>query len=189
MVERELDLALDYSWYDPQANGMAETCAGVMERLQVAVTPGWSYQAIVADAITRISEVRNQTKRDIDDTMVEPLFLELTEDDETAKHLAEEDIVEFWPPWGCQAIAPLPLAARDDKLSPVALMGVFLGYDKTIVNGIRVGVSEGNFRKCSQPAEEVIVSTTVRLKESNDGLTRESLEQRGQRRHRNKSTR
>ena len=45
-------------------------------------------------------------------------------------------------------------------------MGVFLGCDKTIVNGIRVGVLEDDFTNSSCPVKEVIVSTTVRMKEA-----------------------
>ena len=52
-----------------------------------------------AVAITFISEVCNWTKRQIDDTTVEPMLLELKENDETVEVLPEQDRVEFWPPW------------------------------------------------------------------------------------------
>ena len=61
-------------------------------------------------------------------------------------------------------VAKLPPAAGDDKLSSVAVMGVFLGYDTTIVNGIRVGVLEDCLRKRNHPVKDVIVSTTARMK-------------------------
>ena len=89
----------------------------------------------------------NRTKRNIDNTMVEPLFLELRENEETVEIHPQQDRVDFgtpWvsAPWRCQAIALLPPAERDDNLSPVAMMGVLLGYDRTIVNGFRVGLLE-----------------------------------------------
>ena len=86
-------------------------------------------RALWAEAITFISEVRNRKKRKIDDSMVELWLLELRGNDETVQILPEQDCVEVWPIWGCQVIALLPLPARDDKLSSVAIMD-----DRTIVN-------------------------------------------------------
>ena len=63
-------------------------------------------------------------------------------------------------------------------------MGGFLGYDSTVVNGIRVGVLEDNFRNSFQPVQLIIVRSTVRMtgdvtphdgvkrQKSNDGLKR-----------------
>ena len=56
--------------YDPQANGMAEACVGVMARgcrsllLQVV-----ALRALWAEASTFINEKRNWSKRQIDDTI------------------------------------------------------------------------------------------------------------------------
>ena len=55
-------------------------------------------------------------------------------------------------------------ATRNDELSPVALMGVFHRYERKVVNGIRAGVLEENFRKSIQPVKDAIASTTVRMK-------------------------
>ena len=46
------------------------------------------------------------------------------------------------------------------------MMGVFIGYGRTIVNGIPVGVLEHNFCNRSYPVKEVIVSTTARMKDT-----------------------
>ena len=72
--------------YDTQVNGTTEACVGVMARgcrklLHQAGAP----RALWAETITFMSEVRHQPKRQIDDTMVEPLFLEMREDDETVE--------------------------------------------------------------------------------------------------------
>ena len=50
----------------------------------------------------------------------------------------EDDDPGTWPPWGCKTVALVPPARREDKLSPVAAYGVFVGYDKTVVHGVRV---------------------------------------------------
>ena len=90
--------------YDPQANGVSEAFVGViakdwrsLSRQAGAPTAVW--------AITFINEVKNRTKRTIDGTKVEPLLLESRENGETVEILPEQDRAEFWPPWGCQAIA------------------------------------------------------------------------------------
>eukprot|EP00974_Lingulodinium_polyedra_P061172 5901059-Lingulodinium_polyedra.AAC.1 len=69
---------------------------------------------------------------------------------------------ESWPPWGCKAIALRPKAHREDKLEPVAIVGVFVGFDPVTVNGVRVAVP-GPTR--AEPVLDVIVSTTVRTKD------------------------
>ena len=97
--------------------------------------------------------------------MIELLFLEMKENCESVEILPEQDRVEFWPPWECQALALLPSGPRDE-LCPVAIMGVFLGFDKTVVNGIRIGVLKDNFRSSRHPVKEIIVSTTVRMIET-----------------------
>ena len=56
--------------------------------------------ALWAGTITFISEVRKQTKRTVDNTMVGPLLQELRENDDTVEILPEQDGVEFWPSWG-----------------------------------------------------------------------------------------
>ena len=71
---------------------------------------------------------------------------------------------------GCKAIALTPAATRDDNLVFAALMGVFAGYHKPVVNGIRVGVLKGNFRRNAQPVQEILVSATARMKEASFAL-------------------
>ena len=50
-------------------------------------------RVLSTEATTLISEVKNRTKRKIDDTMVEPLLLELRGNDETVEILPEQDRV------------------------------------------------------------------------------------------------
>ena len=116
--------------YDPQTNSMAEAHVSVMARgCKSLLHLVGARRALWAEAITFISEVRNRTKRKIDDTVVEPLLLELRENDEVVEIIPEQDRVEFWPTWRYQAMALLPQAERHDKLSPMAIISVSLGYD------------------------------------------------------------
>ena len=74
----------------------------------------------------------------------------------------EDDDPGRWPPWGCKAVALVPPARREDKLSPVAAYGAFVGYDKTVVHGVRVAVLSQGYMNAAEPVEGILVSTTVR---------------------------
>ena len=51
--------------------------------------------------IVFINDVRNPTKRKVDDIMIEPLLLEMNENGESVEIFPEQDRVEVWPPWEC----------------------------------------------------------------------------------------
>ena len=54
---------------------------------------------------------------------------------------------------------------REDKLSNVAVLGVFVGMDKATVDGTRLAVLDKQYLATPDPVTEVIVCTTVRTKD------------------------
>ena len=105
----------------------AEAYVGVMARVcRSLLHQAGAPRALWAEAITFIYEVKNLARWKIDGTVVESLILKLKENDETAEILLEQHRVESWSPWGDQVFALLPLAARDSKLSPIAIWVSFL---------------------------------------------------------------
>ena len=59
----------------------------------------------------------------------------------------------------------LPKAHREDKLSSLAVAGIFVGMDKVAVEGTRIAVLDKEYMKTTDPITEVIVCTTVRTKD------------------------
>ena len=51
---------------------------------------------------------------------------------------------------------------RDHKFAGVAVLGIFVGFDKVVVDGIRVAMLKENFRELEDPIDGVVVSTTVK---------------------------
>eukprot|EP00969_Alexandrium_andersonii_P149182 6596425-Alexandrium_andersonii.AAC.1 len=62
-----------------------------------------------------------------------------------------------WPPWGCKIIALRKPVHREDKLSPVAAAGAFVGWDRHSVGGVRVAIL-GSSK--AEPVVDIIASTT-----------------------------
>ena len=79
--------------------------------------------------------------------------------------LPHDEDPKHWPPWGCRAIGLLPKAHREDKLSSLAVAGIFVGMDKVAVEGTRIAVLDKEYMKTTDPITEVIVCTTVRTKD------------------------
>ncbi len=141
--------------YEPQQNGIAEShvgvvCGGGRALLHQAGAP----KSLWSEAAKHYNEVKNRIKRRItgQEVEIQPLLAEMKEADDVTK----------WPPWGCKAFALLPRVHRDDKVSPVAVLGTFLGFEKTVSNGTRVAVLHKDYTKVADPIEDVLVSTTVR---------------------------
>ena len=65
-----------------------------------------------------------------------PIVAEQEEITGDACDLHSDDDTTRWPPWGCRVIALVPKELRDAKLDAVAVLGIFLGYDKCVVGGV-----------------------------------------------------
>ena len=68
-----------------------------------------------------------------------------------------------WPPWGCLAFA-IELehpTVRRESLEPVALQGIFVGWNRRVPHGIKIAT----FRDDGE-VEEVFTSTTVRTRDT-----------------------
>ena len=68
-----------------------------------------------------------------------------------------------WPPWGCLAFA-IKLehpTVRRGSLEPIALQGIFVGWNRRVPHGIKIAT----FRNDGE-VEEVFTSTTVRTRDT-----------------------
>ena len=109
-------------------------------------------------AIVFTNDVRNPTKRKIDDTTIEPLLHDMQENDEYVEIFPEHDRVEFWPSWGCQAIAFATTGGAGRQ--------TLSSGDHGWLSGLRQNTCEWNptwcvviqFRSNRHPVKEIIVS-------------------------------
>ena len=137
-------------------------------------------RSLWAEAARHFSNMLNRLPRPTPDgKMVIPLLLERQSVDETVKHLHEDDDPLKWPPWGCRVVALEPRVNRETKLDPVAVLGIFLGYDMTISGGVRVAVLRP-LGDNAYEVEEILVTTTARTKDKEFPLamaTRPTIEE------------
>ena len=67
---------------------------------------------------------------------------------------------------GARRLRYCHLESPDDRHLPVALISVFVSYDRTVANGIRVSVLCDDFGNSEKACEEILVRSTVRMKET-----------------------
>ena len=128
--------------YDSAANGIAqraiqEITQGIRCLLHQAGAP----RELWAEAARHFCDILNRTMcRMPGGAMKVPIVAEQEEITGDACDLHSDDDPTRWPPWGCRVIALVPKELRDAKLDAVAVLGIFLGYDKCVVGGVRVCV-------------------------------------------------
>ena len=120
------------------------------------------------DTAEQVNEVYNQRKRTMhgQNDVVEPIVME----GRAFSRQAECDLLPrererpcAWPPWGCLAFAvklEYPTVRRG-SLDPIALQGIFVGWNRRMPHGITIAIfrDDGEF-------EEVFTSTTVRTRDT-----------------------
>jgi len=155
--------------YDPSANGLAERAIQeVFLCVRALLHQNGALKELWDEAATHAVDVLNRTGKDIPGhgSDFTPLgvekFVGRISDN---KFLGEYDDISLWPPWGCKAVALRPKMHRADKLEPVAVVGLFLGFDKVVNHGVQVSVLSQNYLGSCDPVEEIIVSTRVRTKD------------------------
>ena len=113
-----------------------------------------------------LNEVYNHSKRPVpgqNDT-VEPIVLERRAfSGQAGCDLLSREKPSSWPPWGCLAFA-IKLGhptVRRGSLEPVALQGIFVGWNRRLPHGIKIAT----FRDDGE-VDEVFTSATVRTRDT-----------------------
>ena len=157
--------------YDPQANGLAESVIGeIIGGVRTLLHQSGAPIRLWSEAASHYVEILNRTKVKVHgfDQPIEPWLAESRRSGSSRPALAalpHDEDPKHWPPWGCRAIGLLPKAHREDKLSSLAVAGIFVGMDKVAVEGTRIAVLDKEYMKTTDPITEVIVCTTVRTKD------------------------
>ena len=157
--------------HDPNANSLVEesVCArkrGIRCLLHQANAP----VCLWPDAAEHANEIYNHSKRTVpgQNDVEEPIALERsafsgqTECDLLPRE-RERERPSSWPPWGCLAFAlkrEHPTVRRG-SLEPIALQGIFVGWNRRVPHGIKIAT----FRDDGE-VEEVFTSTTVRTRDT-----------------------
>ena len=64
-----------------------------------------------------------------------------------------------WSAYGSEVMAYVHKELRPEKLSEHAGKSVFLGWDRTVVNGIKVGVLKEMYELQEDPLKKVVTAT------------------------------
>ena len=149
--------------YDPQANGLAESVIGeIIGGVRTLLHQSGAPIRLWSEAASHYVEILNRTKVKVHgfDQPIEPWLAESRRSGSSRPALAalpHDEDPKHWPPWGCRAIGLLPKAHREDKLSSLAVAGIFVGMDKVAVEGTRIAVLDKEYMKTTDPITEVIV--------------------------------
>jgi hypothetical protein len=151
--------------YDSKANGIAER--GILEVTQgirVLLHQAGAPRTLWDEAARHFVDILNRMLHTLPDgKKVIPLVAERENVTGKTEKLHGDDDPMKWPPWGCRVVALVPQIHRDTKLDPVAVLGLFLGYDVSVTGGVRVAVLKDN--QGNLVIDKIIVSTTVRTKD------------------------
>ena len=154
--------------YEPQTNGMAEPSLASWQEVAGRCCVRLELPECCGQSTAFINEVRNREKPMTNDIATEPLLLELRENDENAggnrEHVSNSGLRG-------DAERLRYYHQRRETTTKLAPMGVCVGDGRTIVNGTRIGVPQDNFCSSGQPVQEIVVSTTVRRKETTVPMT------------------
>ena len=118
------------------------------------------------DAAEHAHEVYTHSKRPVpgQNETAEPIVLERRAFAGQAEcDLLPREKPSSWPPWGCLASA-IKLehpTVRRGSLEPIALQGIFVGWNRRVPHGIKIAtfLDDGE-------VEEVFTSTTVRTRDT-----------------------
>ncbi len=125
--------------YDSEANGSAERASQeITQGIRCLLHQSGAPRELWAEAARHFSDIPNRTMcRLPGGVMKVPIIAEREEISGMQVDLHSDDDPTRWPPWGCRVIALVPKVQRDTKLDAVAVLGIFLGYDKCVVGGVR----------------------------------------------------
>ena len=89
--------------------------------------------------------------------------------EEFAPHLLQRGIFNQlfmkWPPFGCSLYGYVPKELRDQKFDRSGLAGIFLGWDKEISGGVRLGQLKECFELQKRPLSDVITVTAGKFQQ------------------------
>ena len=158
--------------YGPQANSLAEAAIGVVWRgVRSMLHHSGLWYEMWDDAAEHFEELRNYTKQQGglpgDDDSKCPILRELEAafGEEEATMIFEKETGKPWPPWGCKMLGFIPQAKRSNKLSDHGELGVFLGWDRLITNGMKLGLIDWKGAPPRMTGRKTV--TTARFWETN----------------------
>lgn len=116
------------------------------------------------EACLRATDIPNRIKDSNGNPSPLQQEIELARPGQGGGEMKKED-VETWPPWGCRAVALSPHEKREGKMAAVAQEGVFVGWNRSVSNGMKVAPlaepeHDGVYVK--KPVTKTIIATTVR---------------------------
>lgn len=122
-------VSTDIGGYDPASNGIAENAMGRV----VFAGRGLMLEARVTldtwdDACLHATDILNRTGKQDGSLPALQQEIELARPGCGEAEMKEEN-VQAWPPWGCRAVAMIPKEKRGSKMEPIAVEGIFLGFD------------------------------------------------------------
>ena len=159
--------------YDPNANSLVEESVGARKRgIRCLLHQANAPVCLWPDAAEHANEVYNHSKRPVlgQNGVLEPIVLE--------SDLLPRERPSSWPPWRGLAFA-IKLehpTVRRGSLDPIALQGIFVGWNRRVPHVIKIAT----FRDDGE-VEEVFTSTTVRTRDTvfpsfNDAGTKSATE-------------